>query len=558
MDATLPRRHTPIQMTRAMNMGTHTRGVTIVALAFVGLLGCSGDSQHVDLLLAGAIVYDGSGNEPARLDVGITGDLIAFVGDADEANVNAEKTLDLEGRILTPGFIDMHSHAMLTEDYGRDALPFVYQGITTVALGVDGDGSPDVAALLESLDALGIGINAFTYVGHGSIREAVLGMEDRSPTELELEQMKALVHKGMEEGAFGLSSGLFYVPGYYASTEEVIELARVAAGFDGIYDTHDRDLGATFHGIGYLNSILEAISIGEQSGARVIFSHFNAQGAHNYGRAPQGTKLINDARARGVEVTAAQHVYTATQSSLRAYTIPRWASAGGREAMLARFRDPESVERLDVETMQMLGIRGGPQKIRFSDPRPDLNGRTLAEVSALREATIPQTVRTILTIGNATVMNLELYDIVNTRHLAMQPWMMTCTDGRTPPPGANITHPRVYGAFTRKLRQFVLDEEVISMAFAVRSMTGLAADFLHLPDRGYIREGMMADVAVFNRDEIRDMASYDDPHHFSQGTLHVLVNGEFAIKDGAYTGALAGRTIARPATATRSESPGGL
>lgn len=520
-----------------------------VAIVLAAILshGC-GNSQRVDLLLTGGVVYDGSGDEPARLDVGIIGDRIAFVGDADAADVKAEEILDAQGLMIAPGFIDMHSHASLTEAYGRDALPFLHQGITTVVLGVDGGGTPEVAAFLHSLETSGIGVNALAYVGHGNVREAVIGMADRSPTVAELEQMKALVRQGMDEGAFGLSSGLFYVPGYYASTEEVIELAKVAAAHDGIYDTHDRDLGATFRGIGYVNSILEAIRIAEESGARLIFSHFNAQGAHNYGRAPQGAKLINDARARGVEVVAAQHVYTATQSSLRAYAIPRWASAGGRDAMLARFQDPEAVERLDVETMDMLKIRGGAEKIRFSDPRPDLNGKTLAEVSALRESAVPYTVRRILTDGNAAVMNMDLYDISNTRYLAHQPWMMTCTDGRTPPPGATITHPRVYGAFTRKLRRFVLEEETISMAFAVRSMTGLAADFLHITDRGYIRAGMMADVVVLERERIRDAASYDDPHHLAEGTVHVLVNGEFAIRDGTYTGLLAGRTLTRVAT----------
>jgi N-acyl-D-amino-acid deacylase len=535
-------------------MRAHILRCTVAVLSLTTLVGCS-EPKYVDLLLAGALVYDGTGSEPSVRDVGILGDRIAFVGRAADADVRAEQALRVDGLLLVPGFIDMHSHAMLTEDYGRNALPFLYQGITTVALGVDGGGSPEVAALLDGLDATGIGVNAFTYVGHGRVREMVLGMEDRSATDAEMEEMKALVRKAMQEGAFGLSSGLFYVPGYYASTEEVIALAAIAAEFDGIYDTHDRDLGATFRGIGYLNSILEAIRIGEESGARVIFSHFNAQGTHNYGRAPQGIKLVNDARARGVEVAAAQHVYTATQSSLSAYTIPRWASAGGREAMLERFRDAEVVAQLDIETMEMLKIRGGPEKIRFTEPRPDLNGRTLAEVSALREATVPQTVRKILAEGNVAVMNLELYDMVNTRHLATQPWMMTCTDGKTPPPGAIITHPRVYGAFTRKLRQFVLDEELISMAFAVRSMSGLAADFLHLSDRGYVHEGMIADLVILSRDEIRTRATYDDPHHLAEGTVHVLVNGEFVIRDGQYTGALAGRAIRRPTSAETVDAP---
>ncbi|MCY4029990.1 MAG: amidohydrolase family protein [Acidobacteria bacterium] len=507
----------------------------------------------VDLLLVGGLVHDGSGQAPSRQDVGVVGERIGFVGDAAAAGLDAAVVVDVDGLMVTPGFIDMHSHAELTADYGRDALPFLHQGITTVAVGVDGAGTPDVAERFAGLEGR-IGVNAFAYVGHGEVRRRVIGEDDRAPTPAELGQMQALVRRAMTEGAFGLSTGLFYVPGYYATTEEVIELARVAAEFDGIYDTHDRDLGASYRGVGYLPSIREAIRIGEEAGTRVIFSHFNAQGASNYGRAPEGARLIDEARARGVEVAAAQHVYTATQSSLVAYAIPRWASNGGREEMLERFRDPETVRRLDVETLEMLAIRGGAEKLLFADPRPELNGRTLAAVAAEWELPVPATVRRILAGGNAAVMNLDLYDIENTRYLARQAWMMTCTDGRPPSPAQNVTHPRVFGAFTRKLRRFVLDEGIIGMPFAIRSMTGLAADFLRLDDRGYLRAGAVADIAVFDGDRIRDRATYNQPRQYAEGTIHVLVNGRFAIRDGEATGALAGRPLRRP-TRTGAGAP---
>lgn len=517
-------------------------------LAVVTLLGLSCRSAPttpaVDILVRNGLVYDGSGSEPTRQDVGIRGDRIAFVGQA--YGIEAKEILDAEGLMVTPGFIDMHSHAVLHVDYAKEALPFLYQGITTTVDGLDGGGSPHVATAFEGFRESGIGTNAILFVGHGEVRRTVIGEEDRAPNDAEMEAMKALVRRGMEEGAFGLSTGLFYVPGSYATTEEVIELARVAVPYDGIYDTHDRDLGASYKGIGYLESIREGIRIGEESGARVIFSHFNAQGVPNYGRAPEGASLVEAARARGVEVAAAQHVYTATQSSLAAYAIPRWASAGGREAMLERFDDEETVKRLDVETMEMLAIRGGARKLLFADPRPELNGRTLEDVATESGRSVPETVRAILREGNASVMNLDLYDAENTRYLAKREWMMTCTDGRPPAPDQLVTHPRVYGAFTKKLRQFVLDEGAISMPFAIRSMTGLAADFLKLPDRGYIRAGMAADVAVFDQDSIRDVATYESPLHYSEGAVHVLVNGTFAVKNGKHTGALAGRPIPRP------------
>lgn len=520
------------------------------------LFGCGEPrDKSVDLLLANGTVYDGSGGDPFVGDIGITGDEIVFVGDAGSEGIAAETTVDVTGLMVTPGFIDMHSHAVLHLDYAKHALPFLYQGITTAVIGVDGGGTPDIEEEFLGFLNAGIGTNAAAFVGHAAVRRAVIGEDDRAPSSDEMEAMKALVLQGMEEGAFGLSTGLFYVPGYYATTEEVIELAGVTAPFDGIYDTHDRDLGASYKGIGYLASIREAIRIGEESDTRVIFSHFNAQGAHNYGRAHEGAQLIEEARARGVEVAAAQHVYTATQSSLRAYAIPRWVSAGGHEALVARFDDPEVVAELDVATLEMLAIRGGAEKILFASPRPELNGRTLAEVASNWDLPVPETVRKILRDGNAAVMNLELYDIENTRYLAQKDWMMTCTDGRPPAPDQNITHPRPFGAFTKKLRQFALDEEIISVPFAIRSMTGLAADFLRLPDRGYLESGMAADIAVFDRDAIRDMATYEAPQRYSEGTVHVLVNGSFALRDTKPTNALAGRPLLRGGTVFTAEAP---
>ncbi|MDH5589168.1 MAG: amidohydrolase family protein [Gemmatimonadota bacterium] len=517
-------------------------GVLPVAVV---VFGCGG-SVLPDLLIVGGRVYDGSGAEAVTADVAVTGAVISFVGNAAEAGIQARDTVDATGLAVTPGFIDMHSHGEFDEDYGRDGKPFLFQGITSAVVGVDGGGVPETAERLAGWAAHGLGVNAMHFVGHGEVRRRVLGMDDRAPTAEEMDAMKALVRQAMDEGAFGLSSGLFYLPGNYAETEEVIDLDRVAAEYAGaIYDTHDRDLGASYPSFGYLESIREGIRVGEEGGTKVIFSHFNAQGAHNYGRAPEGAALIEEARARGVDVQAAQHVYTATQSNLRSYTIPGWAVAGGDTAMVRRFDHPDTLRMIDGQTREMLAIRGGADHILFADPRPELNGKTLAGVAEEWGIAAPEAARRILREGNAAVMNLGLYDPVNTRYLATKEWMMTCTDGRTPGPGQNVTHPRVYGAFTKKLKDLVIDEPVIDMAFAVRSMTGLAADFLELPDRGYVREGMKADLAVFDLASIQDKATYENPHQVSEGTVHVLVNGAFAIRDGAMTGAMAGLPLVR-------------
>ncbi|HEX9582662.1 MAG TPA: amidohydrolase family protein [Gemmatimonadales bacterium] len=521
------------------------RLLLICLCAGVSAVSLPAQDPPMDVLLLGGHVLDGAGNPWVRQDVGVRGLRITFVGHARDARVSARDTVDASGLLITPGFVDMHSHADLETPHGRAALAFLYQGITTAVLGVDGGGTSNVREEFDGYLRAGIGLNALHYVGQGAARGAAMGAADRAPTPGEMEAMKAFVRRGMEEGALGLSTGLFYSPGFFASTDEVVELNRVAAEYGGIYDTHDRDLGAAYRGIGYLNSTREGIEIGERAGTPVIFSHFNPQGRHNYGRAAEGARLIEEARARGVNVMAAQHTYNATQSSLSAYTIPRWASVGGQQGMLRRFQDTAMTRRLDGETVEMLAIRGGAEKILFVDQRPELNGKTLAQVAAGWGLPVPQAVRRILANGNASVMNLELYDDANTRYLAQKDWMMTCTDGRAPPPGAEIVHPRPYGAFTKKLRWLALDDSVISLPFAVRGMTSLAWTFLGVPDRGLIRPGFYADLAVFDVARIRDKATYQNPHQYSEGTVHVLVNGTFAVRDGKSTGAMAGRPILR-------------
>lgn len=513
--------------------------------------GCGDENapeRQLDVLIEGGLVYDGSGAPPVTTDVGIVGDRIAFVGDATRERIGAATVIDAEGLWVTPGFIDAHSHAVLDEAYGRDALPYLAQGITTVVLGLDGDGTPDVAGQLAEWREQGIGVNGLLFVGHGAVRERVMGREDRAPTDEELETMRTLVAEGMDGGAFGLSTGLFYVPGSYAATEEVIELAKVAARYPGaIYDTHDRDLGAVYQGVGYDASVAEAIEIGEAAGIPVIFSHFNPQGAHNYGRGDDAARYVNEARDRGVAVWAAQHPYTATQSNLRSYTIPDWAAAGGQDAMVERFDDAETSAAIVADTDAMLEIRGGAGKILFADPDPELNGKTLAEIASERESSPAQAAQQILRNGNAVVMNLDLYDDANTRRLAREPWMMTCTDGRTPRPEQAITHPRTFGAFPKKLRMMALDDELLAPEFVLRSFSGLAADFFGLADRGYIRAGHYADLVVLDPAEYRDLATFEAPRVLAEGVVHLWVNGEAAITDGTATQALAGRALERSA-----------
>jgi N-acyl-D-amino-acid deacylase len=508
-----------------------------------------------DVLLLNGRVLDGAGNPWMRLDVGVRGDRIAWLGLASRDRVEALDTVDTGGLYIAPGFIDMHSHAGFENDRGRAAVPLLAQGITTVVLGIDGGGNNRVSDAYTRYLERGIAVNALRYVGHGAARNAVMGAVARAPTAAELRAMQDYVRQGMEEGAIGLSSGLFYSPGTYAATDEVVALNRVAAEYGGIYDTHDRDLGAAYPSTGFLESMKEAIAIGERAGTPVIFSHIGPQGRHNYRTGgPAAARLIEAARARGVNVMAAHHPYTSTASSLRAYAIPDWAAEGGQAEMLARFKDARVAARLDRETMEMMRIRGGAERIVFSDSRPELNGRTLAQVAADLKLPVPAAVRRILEAGNASVMNRDLYDLENIRYLARRDWMMTCTDGGVPNPEVAITHPRSYGAFPRKLRWLAIDDSVITLPFAVRGMTGLAAGFLGLADRGLVKQGFAADLVVFDLARLRDRATYERPHQLSEGMVHVMVNGRFALRDGNPTGTLAGVPLMRGGRPYRERS----
>ncbi|HXV86712.1 MAG TPA: amidohydrolase family protein [Gemmatimonadales bacterium] len=517
-----------------------TMGVAFLAAA------CAPGEAPLDVLLVNGKVLDGTGNPWFFRDIGIAGDRIAFVGDAELEGVAARDTLDVAGFLVTPGFWDVHSHADPDTETGRAALPQLTQGITTVVLGMDGRGASNVAEIFAGYRANGIAVNVVRFVGHGSARGSVLGMANRAPTPEELDRMKAYVQRGMEEGAAGLSTGLYYTPGTFATTDEVVELARVAARYGGLYDTHDRDLGVAYKGVGYLGSIREAIEIAERAGLPAIFSHFNAQGPANYGKAPQGARLIEEARARGVNVMAGQHVYDASGCSLVACTLPRWAAEGGEDSMKARLADPEVRRRLRPEVTELLGMVGGPTKLRFTDRRPELFGRTLAQVAAERRQPAVETILELVASGgNASVINHDIYDPNNTDFLAQQDWMMTCTDGGTPEFGEGMVHPRTYGAFPRKLRQFVYDRPIVRLPFAVRGMTSLAATFYQHPDRGLIKEGVYADLVVLDEARIGDRATYDQPHQYSEGVVHVLVNGQVALRNGQATGVRAGRPLPR-------------
>ena len=499
----------------------------------------------VDLLLTGGRVLDGAGNPWIRADVAIRADRIVFVGDAHAAGVEARETVDVSGLLLTPGLWDVHSHADLDTTEGKRALPLLYQGVTTVILGIDGQGTNEIDSIFAGYERNGIAVNALRYVGHGPARAAAMGSSwDRAASPEEIRVMKAYVERGMEQGAIGFSTGLAYNPGFYATTEEGVELNRVAGRYGGIYDTHDRDMGASYQGIGFLASIEEAIEIAERGGTPLIVSHLGALGTAAHRQLDEVLARIDNARGRGVNVMAGHHVYTASASSFVAHALPRWVAGSLR----AHLESAESWSRLEQEIPEILEMRGGPEKLVITDGPSELSGRTLAEIARRWDLPVPAAVRRIVLENGEGVgdMNLDIYDATDIRKLARKEWMMTCSDGIPPASPESYTHPRLYGAFSRKLRELVIEEGVITLPFAIRGMTSLPAAFFSVPDRGLLKPGFFADVAVFNEARIRDLATYDDPRRYSEGTVHVLVNGRFAFRDGKPTENLAGRPIRRP------------
>ena len=485
-----------------------------------------------DVLIRGGTVVDGTGSAPRRADVAIRGDRIVFIGDAQN-RVRASQTIDAAGMIVAPGAVDPHAHVSgdLSDSADASNVPFLMQGVTTVITGNDGHGTPNVRALLAEWERHGIGTNAAVLVGHGAVRGTVMGMSSAAPTAAQLDSMRALVRQAMEAGAVGLSSGLFYAPGSFGKTEEVIELARVAAQYGGLYDSHTRDESS--YGIGLIASVSEALRVGRESGARVNISHIKALGVDVWGKSDSVIKLVRAARSAGQQVTADQYPYTASGTSIGASMLPRWAESGGRDSVRARLADPALRPRIEREMLDNMRRRGGANSLLITSSRDStLRGKTLLQVAKERGTDTLQTAIDIILAGGAGVASFNMNED-DIKTFMKEEWVATGSDG-------SGGHPRKYGTFPRKLRRYVLDDSVMTMQAAIRASSSITARQFRLADRGELREGWYADVIVFDPATIRDLSTYEEPRLLATGVQHVLVNGEFAVKDGAYTGARAG------------------
>ncbi len=522
----------------------------IARIAFSGValltLGAAPLQSSVDVVIRGGTIYTGAETPPMRGDVEIVGDRIVYVGPT--RRTPATRVVDARGKIVAPGFIDPHTHP---DTYIRAAdaekrlnLPWLAQGVSTIVIGVDGGGTPDVAADAARLRASGIGTNFASMVGFGAIRGRVLGQADRAPNADELVQMRGLAAKAMCEGATGLSTGLFYAPQSFAKTDEVIAVAREVGSRGGLYDTHQRD--ESTYSIGLIASTEEALRIGREAKMPVHFAHLKALGVDLHGQAPKLIATIEAARTAGQQVTADQYPWLASGTSLDAALVPRWAVDGGYKAMIARFDDPATLARIRTEMTENLRRRGGAESILLTAQDQPWTGRTLAQMGTTWKIEPIDAAIRILRTPNATGTGARGVGVASFNMaqadvdlIMQQPWVLTASDG-------SDGHPRQYATFPEKYQRYVRARNVIDMAAFIRRSTGLTADIYRIAERGYLKPGHYADIVVFDPVNFAPRADYVNPRVPSVGVEALFVNGRLALDKGKATGIAAGRALLRP------------
>lgn len=505
--------------------------------------------QQYDVLIRGGTVVDGTGADRFRADVAIADDRIVAVSRDGIDPSQAREVIDATGRVVTPGFVDNHAHVQQSIAEYPLSENFLRQGITTLVAGLHSGSQPypldDFASSLEMAP------NVAFFAGHTWTRRRVMGMDDRAPTPEELERMKALVDEAMRDGALGLSTGLLYVPANFAETEEVIELAKVAAAHGGIYVTHMRNEAG-----GLIEAVAEVVRIADEADIPAQINHHKAAGATQWGASERTLAMIDSANAAGLTIVHDLYPYTASSTS-SAVLFPQWALAGDDADFAARVADPETRERLEAD-MRIVWERdrGGSdlERVQFRVLPSDrsYDGRTLADYAEDRgfarddlEAGIDLVIDLQLAGGFSAIYHIM--DEADVIRIMRHPLAMIETDGDNVGYGVGYPHPRSYGAFPRVLARYVRELEVITLEEAVQKMTSMPARWLGQDDRGVIAEGMLADVAVFDPEVIRDRATFTDPHQYSVGIEHLLVNGVPVIRSGGLTGAKPGRWIRGPA-----------
>jgi len=528
-----------------------------------------------DIIIKNGHVVDGAGNPWYKADIGINEDRIARIARLDLEK--ATMVIDAKGLVVSPGFIDMHSHSDLLLLINPKAESKIHQGITTEVIGNCGGSAAPLNDLLKTelkkttplleeakleldwstmkeylgrLEGQGVALNVAPLVGHENIRTLVIGFESREPTQAELRKMKKALSQAMEDGAFGMSTGLIYPPGCYAKTDELIELSKTVAKHGGIYTSHIRGEGDEL-----ISSVKEAIQIGEKAALPVEISHHKAGGKANWGKVKRTLKIMQRARARGVDVTCDVYPYTAASFGLSAM-LPPWAYEGGLPKFLERLNDPETRKKMRKEMQTGTANWSSPLRaagwdathIARSRLHKDYEGKTIEEIVKAKKMDPFEFVFNLLIEENMSV-NVVRFAMSedDVRTVVKHSEAMIGTDASALAPygvlGKGKPHPRAYGTFPKVLGKYVREEKLLRLEDAVRKMTSLPAQKLGLRDRGLIAEGMKADISIFHPDKVADKATYNDPHQYPEGIEYVLVNGKVVIKMGEHTGTLAGEAL---------------
>ncbi len=540
------------------------------------LAACMSPTSY-DVILRGGRIYDGSGEKSYIGDVAFDGDRIAAVGDLGESTAPIE--IDVKGRAVAPGFVNMMSWAnqSLIED-GRSQSD-IRQGVTLEIMGEGSSMGPlndamkaemislqsdirfeiewtTLAEYLEFLERRGISPNVASFIGAATPRAYVIGHEDREPTSEELDQMRSLVREAMEDGALGVASSLMYPPGLFAKTDELISLSEIAAEYDGMYISHMRDEGANM-----IEAIEELLTIAREASIRAEIYHLKSSGQSNWPLFDKAVAMVEEARAEGLHITADVYTYPAGSTGLNA-SVPPWVQEGGFEASLERMKDPALRERIAREMLVesdewenlYLGA-GSPDNILLvgfkSDKLKPLTGRTVADVAEMRGTTPEETIMDLIVEDGSRIGSIyftQSEDIV--RKAVSLPWVSFNSDAASlAPEGVFLKsnpHPRAYGSFARLLGKYVRDEKLITLEEAIRKLAALPAHNMGIDGRGELKEGFYADVVVFDPETIQDHATFIDPHQYATGMLHVFVNGEQVLKNGEHTGATPGRVVRGP------------
>ena len=496
-----------------------------------------------DVLIVGGTVVDGSGSAPVRNDLAIKNGRVAAIGRFPKAT--ATEVIDATGLFVSPGFLDVHTHADDIASTPR-AENFARMGVTSVVAGNCGGSALDIADALAKIRSSGAAVNYATLIGHNTVRRAVMGTANRDPNVAELAKMKSLVWRAMADGAVGFSTGLQYVPGTYARGAELIELARVAGNAGGLYASHMRNEGTQLE-----EAIRETIRIGEMAMCRVQISHLKVDSPSRWGASERALALIDAARARGIDVRADQYAYTAASSSL-SIRFPSWALEGGQEAIAQRLNDPETWSRIKNDMRGLLTERGLTDLsfavVAAYAPDPSLNGLSMKQAAQkLRRSDSLddqlESARVMMLNGGASMV-YHLMSDNDVERIMRHPVVGIASDSSVLLFGDGMPHPRGYGNNARVLGDYVRARHVITVQEAIRKMTSLPAQHFRFEGRGLLKPGYAADVTVFDMSTVADAATFEKPHAYAAGIPYVVVNGIVVVRKGAHTGALPGQVIA--------------